>query len=48
MLTDLSSLFVQFKVTKNDQIMVEKLDADVQTKIILDKVLLLGTKFACR
>jgi len=34
----------QFKVTKGDEIMVNIIEAPVQSKILLDKVLLIGTK----
>jgi len=34
----------QYKVTEGDEIMVNTLDAPVRSKILLDKVLLVGTK----
>jgi len=34
----------QYKVTEGDEIMTEKLEAPVLTQILLDKVLLVGTK----
>jgi hypothetical protein len=34
----------QYKVTEGDEIMVEKLEAPVLSQILLDKVLLVGTK----
>lgn len=37
-------LLVQYKVTEGDEIMVEKLEAPVLSQILLDKVLLVGTR----
>ncbi len=34
----------QYKVTEGDEIMVEKLDVPVLSRILLDKVLLVGTR----
>jgi len=34
----------QYKVTEGDEIMVNKLDAPISSEILLDKVLLVGTK----
>lgn len=38
-------LTLQYKVTEGDEIMVEKLEAPVLSQILLDKVLLVGTKY---
>jgi large subunit ribosomal protein L21 len=34
---------LQYKVTQGDQIMINRIDIPVQTQILLDKVLLLGS-----
>uniref|UniRef100_A0A6B2LS48 Large ribosomal subunit protein bL21m n=1 Tax=Arcella intermedia TaxID=1963864 RepID=A0A6B2LS48_9EUKA len=34
----------QYKVTEGDEIMVEKLDAPITSKILLDKILMVGTR----
>lgn len=35
---------MQYKVTKGDEVMIDSIDAPIQTPLIFDKVLLLGSK----